>query len=68
LDRGQPQPALTDAPPTTDRAGLEIAHANALYRDCLDKYGSGRWVADEPIVDLLDTDLRPWMREDVGVL
>jgi hypothetical protein len=49
-------------------ASREIAHAKALYRDCLDKYGSRRWVADEPIVDLLDTDLPPWMREDVEVL
>jgi hypothetical protein len=51
-----------------NRASREITHAKALYRDCLDKYGSGRWVADEPIVDLLDSDLPPWMREDVEVL
>jgi hypothetical protein len=59
---------ITARSPALNRASREIAHANALYRDCLDKYGSGRWVADEPIVDLLDTDLPPWMREDVEVL
>ena len=37
--------------------------AKALYRACCDKYGSERWVADEPIIDLIETDLPVWMRE-----
>jgi PDDEXK-like uncharacterized protein DUF3799 len=46
-----------------NRATREVAHAKALYRDCIAKYGTNRWVADEPIVELTDTDLPIWMRE-----
>jgi hypothetical protein len=48
-----------------NRAAREIVRAKALWRDCCVKYGSGRWVADEPIIELADTDLPVWMREDV---
>jgi hypothetical protein len=54
---------ITAASPALNRAAREIAQAKALYRQCLQKYGTGRWIADEPIVELAETDLPGWMRE-----
>lgn len=56
---------ITAQSPTLNKAVREIAMAKRTYRDCLARYGTERWVADEPIVDLTETDLPPWMREDV---
>jgi hypothetical protein len=56
---------ITAASPALNRATREIALAKRLYRQCLAKYGTDRWVADEPIVDLAETDLPAWMREGV---
>ena len=56
---------ITAASPALNRAAREIAFAKALYRDCTQRYGTERWVADEPIVELAETDLPVWMREGV---
>jgi len=56
---------ITVQSPALNRAAREVARAKAVYRECVAKYGSQRWVADEPIVELADTDLPVWMREDV---
>jgi hypothetical protein len=56
---------ITAASPALNRAAREIAFAKALYRDCTQRYGTDRWVADEPIVELAETDLPVWMREGV---
>jgi hypothetical protein len=50
------------------RATREIAWAKHVYRECLEKYGSGQWVSDAPIAALDESDLPAWMREDVEVL
>jgi hypothetical protein len=54
---------ITAQSPALNRATRELAHAKALYRNCIAKYGSERWVADEPIVDLTENHLPIWMRE-----
>jgi hypothetical protein len=54
--------------PALNRASREVAEAKAVYRRCVERYGIERWVADEPIAELADTDLPPWLREEVGVL
>ena len=54
---------ITPQSPVLNRATREVAHAKALYRQCIAKYGSGRWVAEEPILDLAATDLPVWLRE-----
>lgn len=51
-----------------NRATRDVAKAKAIYADCIAKYGTERWVSDEPIADLLDTDLPVWMREELEVL
>jgi hypothetical protein len=56
---------VTPQSPALNRATRDIAAAKAIYRRCLGTYGTARWVADEPIVDLAATDLPVWMREDV---
>ena len=58
---------LARSSPALTRASREVVAAKKVYRDCLAKYGTARWVADEPIRDLMETDLPRWMREDVEV-
>lgn len=53
--------------PTLNRAVREIAKAKRVYLECLRRYGTARWVADEPIAELVETDLPVWMREAVEV-
>ena len=61
---GQPFFSLTPGP-SASVSFRKIAFAKTLYRDCLARYGTERWVADEPIVELAETDLPVWMREGV---
>src|SRR5581483_12012006 len=42
---------ITVQSPALNRAAREVARAKAVYRECVAKYGSQRWVADEPIVE-----------------
>ena len=56
---------ITPQSPALTKATREIAKAKALYSQCLEKYGTDMWVADEPIADLEATDLPMWMREEV---
>ena len=48
-----------------NRAAREISEAKRTYLTCLEKYGTGMWVADDPILELQDTDMPVWMREQV---
>jgi PDDEXK-like domain of unknown function (DUF3799) len=54
--------------PTLTKAAREIVQAKRVYRASMAKYGTAMWVADEPIVELAETDLPVWMREGVEVL
>jgi hypothetical protein len=46
-----------------NRAAREIVQAKQLYRQCLQKFGTGQWISDAPIAELADTDLPLWMRQ-----
>jgi hypothetical protein len=48
-----------------NRAAREIQVAKQSYVACLDKFGSSQWASDAPIQTIAETDLPPWMREDV---
>jgi PDDEXK-like domain of unknown function (DUF3799)/SAP domain len=54
--------------PALNRATREIAQAKRLYRECFDKFGTGRWADDEPVVEIEATALPSWMREETEVL
>jgi PDDEXK-like uncharacterized protein DUF3799/SAP domain-containing protein len=56
---------LLPGSPALNRAAREIVQAKHVYRQCLQKYGTGQWISDAPIAALADTDLPMWMREDV---
>ena len=56
---------VTAQSPALNRATREIARAKSVYRDCLAKYGTSRWVSDEPIIELTEGNLPAWMREEV---
>jgi hypothetical protein len=56
---------ITASSPALNRASREVAKAKRTYLDCLQRYGTGRWVADEPIAELIEADLPVWMRETV---
>lgn len=56
---------ITADSPVLNRAIREIAHAKRTWLDCMAKFGTNQWVADEPILDLEEADLPMWMREGV---
>jgi hypothetical protein len=51
--------------PALNKATREIAFAKRRYLECRQRFRDGMWISDEPIVELLDTDLPIWMRENV---
>jgi hypothetical protein len=56
---------LLPGSPALNRAAREIVQAKQIWLACMQKFGTGQWISDAPIVELADTDLPPWIREDV---
>jgi hypothetical protein len=51
-----------------NRATREIALAKSTFRDCLDQFGTDPWTDREPVRELTEADMVPWMREGVEAL
>jgi hypothetical protein len=54
--------------PVLNRAVREIAHAKRVWLDCMERFGTGMWIGEEPILDLEEADLPMWLREGVEEL
>jgi hypothetical protein len=54
--------------PVLNKAAREIALAKAAFRDCLARFGPDPWTDREPVRELTEADVVPWMREGVEVL
>jgi len=54
--------------PLLTRATREIALAKRTYRECLAHFGDAMWVDEEPLRELRDADLAPWLREECDVV
>ena len=54
--------------PVLTKAMREVSAAKAIYRDNLDRFGTDQWTDREPVRELTEADMVPWLREDVEVL
>jgi hypothetical protein len=59
---------LVSGSPALNRAARELSEARSLYRDCMARFGTDPWIDDEPVRELTEGDMAPWLRESVEVL
>jgi hypothetical protein len=48
---------LSPLSPVLNRAAFDIALAKARYRECLERYGMGMWIDDQPVREFTEGEL-----------